>query len=191
MAQTFMIPIPTTNFRSPAALGRFILTTIAGLGLDLWTKAYAFNTLDRIDGLDGQPAVNEFIPGYLHFQVTRNYGAVFGIGQHFVTLFVVISIAAIVFLTYLFATSGRQRFYQFLLGVLLAGVLGNMYDRIHYKFVRDMIHALPRWPNFFPWIFNVADILLCTGVALMIAYSLFSRHQPHQADAVSPARVSS
>ena len=39
-------------------------------------------------------------------------------------LFLIVSVLAILFLTYLFATSGRQRFYQFVLGMLLAGVLG-------------------------------------------------------------------
>ena len=168
------MPPSTANFRSPTALARFFLTTLAGVALDLWTKAYAFSHL-REASETGERDLKQFIPGWVDFEITRNYGAVFGIGQHYVALFVVISIAAIAFLTYLFATSDRQRFYQFLLGVLLAGVLGNMYDRIHYGYVRDMIHALIRWPALFPYIFNVADILLCTGVACMIAYSVLSK----------------
>jgi lipoprotein signal peptidase len=46
-----------------------------------------------------------------------------------------------------------------------------------------MIYALPgwRWPHstreVFPWIFNVADMLLCTGVGLMVILSLF-HHKP-------------
>jgi lipoprotein signal peptidase len=73
--------------------------------------------------------------------------------------------------------------------MLLAGVLGNAYDRIVFGHVRDMIHALPGWTwpgtwqvgsypgkgrEVFPFIFNVADILLCVGVGLMILYSLFA-----------------
>ena len=34
----------------------------------------------------------------------------------------------------------------------------------------------------FPWIFNVADTLLCAGVGLMVVYSLFASHKPHRAD---------
>jgi signal peptidase II len=95
-----------------------------------------------------------------------------------------------VFLTYLFATSGKRPFYQVILGLLLAGVLGNLYDRIAFGYVRDMIHGLPGWrwpdsfmhvlpmmqPEVFPWIFNVADTLLCVGVGLMLIYSIF--HSP-------------
>ena len=33
---------PTDNLRSPAAIARFLLTTIIGLALDLWTKHLAF-----------------------------------------------------------------------------------------------------------------------------------------------------
>jgi signal peptidase II len=175
------------NFRSPAALARFFLTTFIGLGLDLWTKAYAFQQLATTPGPKPTSKVSEFIPGWLHFMVTTNTGAVFGLGEGRRFLFVTVSVAAIIFLTYLFAASGRQRLYQFILGMLLAGVLGNMYDRIQYGYVRDMIHALPRWPNLFPWIFNVADVLLCTGVGLMVLYSLV-QPQRHSDGAEQDAR---
>ena len=41
-------------------------------------------------------------------------------------LFITVSVGAIVFLAYLFATSGKRWVYQILLGMLLAGVLGNL-----------------------------------------------------------------
>ena len=179
------------TFLSPAALARFLFTAGAGMGLDQWTKVLAFTRLCRgvERGFDGRlhpvdPRRIEFIPGWLHFDVTANQGAVFGIGQGQRTLFVVVSAAAIIFITYLFATSGKQRIYQIILGMLLAGVLGNLYDRLTYGYVRDMIHALPRWPSAFPWIFNVADSLLCVGVFLMIVYSfLYKPRKPEVGDA--------
>lgn len=186
-----------SSVRSPAALARFVLTTFIGLGLDLWTKSLAAAHLAGGRGV-------RFIPGWLHFEYTENRGAVFGIGQGHRWLFVFVSILAIAFLSWLFAASRKaQWFYQILLGVLLAGVLGNMYDRIVLSYVRDMIWALPgwHWPgtwvipllgypgpqrDVFPWIFNVADTLLCTGVALMIIYNFFQpaqRKMPAHADA--------
>jgi signal peptidase II len=167
---------------SPLALMLFFGTTILGLALDLWTKVEAFRRLviEIVHLPDGVVRVTksreiEFIPGWLHFHATANQGAVFGIGQGKRWLFIIVSIGAIAFLTYLFSTSGRQRIYQFILGLLLAGVLGNMYDRIIFGYVRDMIYALPRWPNVFPWIFNVADSMLCSGVFLLIVYSLLHK----------------
>jgi len=187
------MPLPLDNLKSPAALARFALTMVVALGLDLWSKTWSFDqlliSLTRMpDGTyDVRSDVYRFIPGWLHFEVTVNQGAVFGIGQGQRTLFLLVSVLAIGFLTFLFATSGRQRLYQFILGMLLAGVLGNMYDRISYGYVRDMIHALPRWPRAFPWIFNVADCLLCVGVFLMIVYSLV--HKPRHAPVEETAPV--
>src|SRR4051812_12423043 len=93
--------------------------------------------------------VHPFLPDNLHFHALVNQSAVFGIGQGKRWLFLLVSTLAILFILYLFATSGRHRFYQFILGLLLAGVSGNMYDRLHLGFVRDMIHGLPgrKWPG--------------------------------------------
>lgn len=189
----------TENFRSPLALLLFFGTTLVGLTVDLWTKSLA------AAHLNGMPSW-EFMPGWLNFTYTENRGAVFGLGQGQRWLFVLVSIAAIGFLTYLFALSAGRRFYQLLLGMLLAGVLGNMYDRVAYGYVRDMIHALPgrHWPasiaqmlpsawangGIFPWVFNVADMLLCVGVFLMIVYS-FIHHPVESANEKPPAGSSS
>lgn len=159
----------------------FLGTAVAGLAIDLWSKALA------VSYLKGQPAMH-VITDWLHFTYTENGGAVFGMGQGRRALFIVVSIGAVGFLGYLYALSGTKRLYQMLLGMLMAGVLGNFYDRLRYGYVRDMIYALPGffWPDWiarhlpsdmtqggvFPWIFNVADMLLCVGVFLMIVYSL-------------------
>src|SRR5439155_4325825 len=169
----------TDNLRSPLAILLFLGTAAAGLILDLWSKTTAVANLR-----DG--TVVRFLPGLVHFTYTENHGAVFGFGQGQQTLFLAVSFGAIAFLIFLFLASGRSRGYQLILGMLLAGVLGNMYDRFNFGYVRDMIHALPgwQWPGWFvrllpaswqppigrgldvfPWIFNVADSLLCVGVA--------------------------
>jgi lipoprotein signal peptidase len=171
------------NLRSAPALGRFLGIALIGVVLDLWTKYLAFDRLPRGGSY-------EFIPGWLHFHAVVNYGAVFGLGQGQLALFIIVSVLATAFLTFLFLSSGRQRFYQVLLGMLLAGVLGNLYDRVVYGHVRDMIHIFPGWSNplwtllpvtrnwfpgwheLFPWVFNIADALLCVGVGLMIVYNL-------------------
>lgn len=180
------------NLSSPAALACFLLTVAIGFGLDQWSKVAAVSNLATpvVVEPDGEatPAgirTQPFIPGLIEFTFTANHGAVFGMGQGQRALFVGVSLAAIVFIFYLFLGSGRQRIYQIILGMLLAGVLGNLYDRVKYGYVRDMIHALPNWPHAFPWIFNVADSFLCTGVFLMIVYSLFQH--PKESTQTQPA----
>jgi signal peptidase II len=172
---------PFDNFKSPVALLRFYGVCAFGLTLDLFTKSAAEQNLST------SPGGIEFIPGWLHFEWVTNDGAVFGIGSGQRWLFVGVSVLALGFLTWLFAASRRQPGYQIILGMLLAGVLGNLYDRIMFAHVRDMIHALPRWPKLFPYVFNVADILLCTGVALMLVHAvLFDWLKERRARAVVP-----
>ena len=159
------------------SLACFLLVAAVGLAVDLWTKHEAFARLAvEVPGPGGtvdylRNGVYRFIPGFLHFEITQNHGAVFGIGQGQRVLFVAVSAVAGGFLAYLFTSSGRRHGYQILLGMLLAGVLGNLYDRVQFGYVRDMIHALPAW-GVFPWIFNVADSLLCVGVALLLLHML-------------------
>jgi signal peptidase II len=174
---------------SPAAVARFVITTAVGLGLDLWTKSLAVAKLspDPSNPFE-RPPVYVAIRGWLQFEYVSNPGAVFGIAPGHRMIFLGVSVLAIGFLTYLFSGSAKRPVYQIILGLLLAGVLGNLYDRIVYSRVRDMIHALPGWtwphsihdkltflPNeVFPYIFNVADSLLCVGVVLMLIYSFFN-----------------
>ena len=176
-----MSSLPANNFRRSSAIACFLLTAIIGLAIDQWSKVEAFNHLcagiaDNGDGTSSVIGAREvvFIPGLINFSPVVNPGAVFGLGAGKQTLFKVVSFAAMIFIVYLFAQSGRQRIYQILLGMLMAGVVGNLYDRMRFNYVRDMIHGLPHWPRLFPYIFNVADTFLCTGVALMLVYSLLT-----------------
>ena len=171
-----------SNFRSPLALTRFYGVCVVGMALDIVVK-YAAQA--RLEGQAG----HAFWPGWLHFEWVLNPGAVFGIGAGHRWLFVAVSVLALGFLTYLFAAAGRRQWgYQIILGMLLAGVLGNLYDRVMYGHVRDMFRILPGWswpgewtvfgyPGFgrevFPYVFNVADVMLCVGVALMLGHALF------------------
>jgi signal peptidase II len=47
-------------------------------------------------------------------------------------------------------------------GLITGGALGNLVDRVQYRYVVDFIH-MPQWPTF-----NVADICITVGVALVL-----------------------
>lgn len=179
--------------RSPIALLCFLLTAAVGLGLDQWSKAVAINRLsDGVVAIHGQPIVigarsYSLVPGWIHFVPVVNTGAVFGIGHGRRALFIAVSLAAIVFIIYLFASSKRQPVYQIILGMLLAGVVGNLLDRWRFGYVRDMVHALPKW-DVFPWVFNIADSLLCVGVFLMIVHSFIMSATAKKSGSASAAR---
>ena len=175
---------------SPAALVRFLATAAVGLAADLYTKALA---ADRL--ANGEVVVA--IRGWLQFEFVGNPGAVFGLAPGRRGVFLVVSVLAVAFLTYLFAMSAGRRAYQIILGLLLAGVLGNLYDRIRFGYVRDMIHGLPGWAwpdgvhrvvpklphDVFPYIFNVADTMLCCGVGVLLIGSFFAPREPGSSSA--------
>ncbi len=57
-------------------------------------------------------------------------------------------------------------FKKYSLLMILAGALGNVFDRLYYKAVPDFIDF--HIGNFHWFIFNVADIFITIGVFLMI-----------------------
>lgn len=118
------------------------------------------------------------IDGFLNFVHAENDGAAFGIcaGQPF--FLALASIIALVFvLGYFYFCRIRQTLIDVALGILAAGICGNMYDRIfNAGIVRDFIDVYitisgrkRSWHTF-----NVADALLCIGVGLLIIWTGFS-----------------
>lgn len=133
--------------------------------------------------LAGQPAV-VVVPSVLRLKLTTNTGAVFGLGAGNRWVFVAVSVLATAVIGYLFLWSAAGAWLQHTaLALILAGALGNLYDRVRFGAVRDMLHMLPgvelpfglSWPGVgggvrevWPWVFNLADVSLLVGVGLML-----------------------
>jgi lipoprotein signal peptidase len=61
--------------------------------------------------------------------------------------------------------TARDRWLCASLGLILAGALGNVYDRVVFNGVRDFLH----WNYLFDWpVFNVADCCLVAGACLLL-----------------------
>jgi signal peptidase II len=171
-------------YRSPWAWLRYIVPAVLGLTADLWLKSWAFP-----GGVPADPGMMPFagrnpgdhtwtvIPGVLGFTTTVNQGAVFGIGQGKVSLFLGFSFLALVIILWVFASSGaRHRVVHIALGLITAGALGNLFDRALYHGVRDMLRFtcfVIGDRDYYPYIFNIADVCLCVGVPLLILRWLF------------------
>lgn len=118
---------------------RFWATVMLGLGLDLWSKHWAFHTLRQ----DGHRTL---IPNVLEFDTTLNPGALFGIGRGQTGLFLVASVLALALVLWMFAQCPARRWLTHVaLGAILAGALGNMYDRIFIRLVGDGVQT-PQGP---------------------------------------------
>ena len=110
--------------------------------------------------------------GILRFTFVENRGAAFGIGQGKIGFFVVITIIIGVVLVYFAAKLVRKGKYPsvvFSLILILAGALGNFYDRVVYGYVVDFFDlAFMDFP-----VFNVADIFVVCGTIILVLLLLF------------------
>jgi len=178
-----------TALYSPASHLRLWSISLIGLTLDLWTKHWAFEVLD----FNRAKVVVENI---LSFQCSYNSGALWGMGKGMAAVFIVASLIALVIVLGVFAKSLRsQKMFHLGLGMIVAGALGNLYDRLFVKElirvnggqirevggrVRDFIKIELSIGNFelWPWIFNVADMLLVCGVAILMIHISFQGKTP-------------
>jgi lipoprotein signal peptidase len=221
-----------------AALIRFLLVALVGLTIDLSSKHWAFHELKQ----SCEPWV--IVPGVLEFETMLNKGALFGIGAGQTNAFLIASAFALVLVTWLFVQTPRRRWgVQLALGGILAGALGNMYDRVFVRLddvperardrrmaifleyigpserehlyeeyprgtgglkvtrpeppklvgcVRDFIKIPTKWNLFgrkgdlWPWVFNIADMLLVGGVSIL-AIHIWRDRKPARKAGPGPA----
>lgn len=202
-------------WRSRRAWATLLIVVVVGLFVDLGSKEWAFRTvagqpvvLDRERILDDptyQLPPHEGITvlpwGLLDFDLVLNHGAVFGLGQRKRLVFVAFTLVAASVALFVFArwTSSRALLTHVAIGLILAGGVGNLYDRLVFGAVRDFLHMLPgwdlpfgwSWPNgsagVFPWVFNIADTMLLAGMAILIIKSGGPMPGDEQAAADAPA----
>jgi len=104
------------------------LWPVAGIGLavDLWSKQAVFAHLHPEE-------IRTLVPRMLSIRRSVNPGALFGVGQGLAPVFIGASVLALVFVLYLFWQSRPNRKSLHVgLGLILAGALGNLYDRTYH-----------------------------------------------------------
>lgn len=166
----------------------FLLITGAGFALDLASKNYVFQRY----GLPGASEIDWLIPNIFGIQTSLNEGALFGMGEGQTALFIGASAAAILaILAWLFYEALRSRTLTAALGLISAGILGNLWDRLALHgivwpggeplhAVRDWILVMIgsyHWPNF-----NLADSFLVSGTILVAFFALFFAKKKTESD---------
>ena len=203
--------VDTPAWRSVRAWVVLLSIAIAGLAVDLATKAWAFHSVAGepvelpYDEIAGNPSyrlpwhngVRALPADLLDFRLVLNHGAVFGLGQQKRAVFVAFTVVAVLAALGVFGwwTSARARWAHVGIALVLAGGLGNLHDRLAFGAVRDFLHMTPRWhlpfgfrwpggsDELFPWVFNVADVLLLAGMAVL----LLTANRPEARTGGSPA----
>lgn len=144
-------------------LSRFYLLILLIIGLDQGSKQAAKWFL----------ALNQsvtVIPGVLSFTHIQNPGAAFGILKYHTPLLLLITIS-LIFVVILFRNKlpNQAATFRYGLALGLGGAIGNLIDRIGLGKVIDFLDLdfwpLQNWP-----IFNLADISILAGAALIFFY---------------------
>ena len=163
--------------------------------LDQLTKILAKSGL-RPMAVEMDPADRHVtvIDGFFRLKYAENTGAAFGLGSDWspdlrVTFFILVSIAAVGLIGYIFyKLEPRQRLMALAVSLVLGGALGNLIDRITMNKVVDFIDwyitfdqpvdfwlfsaraGEHHWPTF-----NIADIGISVGVVLLAVEMVFTK----------------
>ena len=133
----------------------YLLVIVLGIILDQLTKWLIVQALPVGSGF-------AVIPGILDIHHVRNTGAAWSMFSENTLGLAVFSLVMLVGLSVWFWRTPRENIWlRLALAVVISGAVGNMIDRFRLGYVVDFLE-LPHWP-----VFNVADMLLCGGVAAL------------------------
>ena len=143
-----------------------IIFTILFL-IDRISKLFILKLVEQGEKLD------LYINSYLNLYLIWNKGVAFGLlsfNENMIYNIITVLILIIIFIILIMVFKSRG-FIKYSLVAVLAGAIGNVFDRIYYSAVPDFIdfHI-----NEFHWfIFNIADIFITVGVFCLIYVELF------------------
>ena len=154
--------LDTTGPAASSARVRVLLVAVFAVlyAADQGTKWLA------VDRLTGKPD-RELVGDLLVLHLTRNAGAAFSTGTGHTALFSCLAIVAVVVVLWL-SRRIRSAVWAVAFGLLLAGIAGNLTDRLLRDpgplrgHVVDFL-MLPNWP-----VFNVADMSINVAAALIL-----------------------
>lgn len=136
------------------------------IAIDIWTKFLAENALKAIGTV---PIINDI----LHLTYVENRGIAFGMFSGGRIYFVVISLIILALLSAVVLKTpktSRTVWLKTATAFIYGGAIGNMIERIFKGYVVDFIDfRIIDFP-----VFNVADIAVCTGAAMLIIHFLIA-----------------
>jgi len=141
-----------------------VVIIFLGLLFDRLTKLWALNSLKDTNGVT-------LIKDLFKLEYLENRGAAFGIMQNKVMFLALVTFLIITGMTYyIIKYKPKSKFLRISIAMIISGALGNLYDRLFYKYVVDFILVHYKDIYYFPT-FNIADSLVVVGT-LILAISI-------------------
>ena len=159
-------PLPARRFAVLA-----IVAPLA-LALDIVTKVL------MVANQEGKPPIR-ILGGLVYLDVIRNSGAAFSMATGMTWILSLIAVAVVVALVVV-APRLRSTGWAIGLGLVLAGALGNLIDRIFRSpgplrgHVVDFVSVFGPYAKYFA-VFNIADSCICVGGALIVLMAILGR----------------
>ena len=146
----------------------YLITLIVLIGGDQFTKHLVSSSMQL-----GQS--QEIINNLLYFTYAHNTGVAWGMLAGHLWLFIIVALVSAVLMIIFFKRTKKEEILtRFGLVLTFAGMIGNLIDRMVLGYVRDFIDVIIFNYNF-P-IFNIADMAVVIGVALIIIEIIFEEH---------------
>ena len=142
---------------------RLFLISLIVLFLDILSKYLVF-------GIVKYENSKVIISNFFTILPTKNYGAAFSIFENANMFLIVVSTLILMYLFILIKKQSLNKLSIFSYGLLIGGLIGNLYDRIIYSYVRDFFSFTIFGKDFA--IFNVADIAIVIG-AILLMFNIF------------------
>jgi signal peptidase II len=150
--------------------------------LDQWTKHLVLRLV--APGGNATPV----IPNFFDIVNVTNTGAAFGSFKGNNAFFVALSCIALLVVVFLLVRHRtRDAWRDISLALLLAGILGNLTDRLLHGHVIDFLLFNLHVPYADPWpAFNVADSCICIAVICFIVHSFLEKKATVPANTSNP-----
>jgi signal peptidase II len=138
-----------------------ILIIFLGLLLDRLSKIWALGALKENSAVI-------LIKDFFGLEYLENRGAAFGILQNKLILLALVTLLVISgMIYYIIAYKPKSKLIRISFALIISGALGNLYDRLFYKYVVDFILIHYKDVYYFPT-FNIADMLVVLGTFVLM-----------------------